>query len=105
MLAPLSRLQHLAGDERNECIQDDRRIIKFSNPLIFWHTIFFRDNEIQPALAPALGFYPVNEMDDSAQKNKSNQENDGFCKPEQEIIACQETQQEKYLQDFIPPRL
>jgi len=96
---------YLTDHERKYHVHNDSRIIEFSDPFVFRLTIFLCDNEIQPALFPAPGFYPVNEMDDGAQENKAEDENDGFRQPEQEVISPQKAQQKEDLGDFEPLRL
>ena len=80
-------LQYLTNDKGENCIYADGRVIEFSNPFIFCLAIFFKDNEIQPALFPTFGLPPIYKVDDGAQEEKTEYKNEGFCPPEQENIS------------------
>jgi hypothetical protein len=83
---------YLTDHERKYSIHDDRHIIEFTYPFVFQLPIFFIDYEIQPALFILICFRSVHKMEAGTQENKTEDENEGFRQPKQEIVSSQETQ-------------
>ena len=64
--------QNLTGYQRDNDIEDDERVIEFTDFFCPDVIIFFDEDKIKPTLGPFISFYPVYQMNQQTQGKKGS---------------------------------